>query len=270
MEDIKIAVKKAKKEEKQNPEYLYQLGMRFKNGDEAPLDMFKAAKYFDKAGKLGHAEAHKEHALFWWKTLKDYYFSEIYFKKALEAGCEEAKSLSDEMMREKEEKKALKAAKKSSGQSNAELYEARGATDSELNVFLKQHSLVCCPACGTRLRVAEKKTEGTLTEQYIEIHDKDTSFEKRYGPYTRPTYKGTTETSMLECDACKLSFTKAVRMHLDVKEADPTWKEVFTENNRTEWWYNVTVSYEADKTKTPKDALKIIKKSEGKFKGKYI
>ena len=264
MEDIKIAIKKAKKEEKNNPEYLYQLGMRFKNGDEVKADIFKAAKYFDKAGKLGHAESHKEHALFWWKTVKDYYFTEIYLKKAADAGCEEATALLEEMLSEKENRKKKKDEPK------PELYEAPRSTDSELNVFLKKHSLVRCPACGGKLLITESRKSGELTEQYIEIHDKGTCFEKRYGPYTRPTYEGTSEVRSLECEECKLSFTRTVHMHLDVKEAEPTWKEVFTENNRTEWWYNVTVSYDADKASTPKDALRIIKKSEGKFKGKYI
>ena len=149
MEDIKIAVKKAKKEEKQNPEYLYQLGLRFKNGDEAKADIFKAAKYFEKAGKLGHAEAHKEHALFWWKTVKEYYYSEIYFKKAIEAGSEEAKTLLEEMKQEQEQKAAEKAAKKTaSAKSGAsDLCDVPAHADDMLTSLLKMHTLVRCPSC---------------------------------------------------------------------------------------------------------------------------
>ena len=38
MEDIKVLIKKAKKEEKKNPEFLYQLGLRFKNGEGVDKD----------------------------------------------------------------------------------------------------------------------------------------------------------------------------------------------------------------------------------------
>lgn len=54
MTDIKDLIKKAKKEEKKNPEFLYQLGLRFKNGDECDQSDNKAAKYFEKSADLGH------------------------------------------------------------------------------------------------------------------------------------------------------------------------------------------------------------------------
>jgi len=67
MEDIKILIKKAKKEEKKNPEFLYSLGLRFKNGDGVEQNAKKAAKYFERAADLGHAESQIETAMRWWK-----------------------------------------------------------------------------------------------------------------------------------------------------------------------------------------------------------
>ena len=45
MKDIKELIKKAKKEEKKNPEFLYQLGLCFKNGDNCEQSDKKAEKY---------------------------------------------------------------------------------------------------------------------------------------------------------------------------------------------------------------------------------
>lgn len=76
MEDIKLAVKKAKKEEKQNPEFLLRLGYAFKKGEGTNPDEFKASKYFKKAAKLGNTEAMIQLGLFWWKFIKNYFGGE--------------------------------------------------------------------------------------------------------------------------------------------------------------------------------------------------
>ena len=109
MNEIKELIKKAKKEEKTNPEFLYQLGLRFKNGDGVKADIFKADKYFEKASKLGHLEASVESALFWWKTVKNYYFTEKFLSKAIALGSEEAKELLAQMKEEEAEKKGKHA-----------------------------------------------------------------------------------------------------------------------------------------------------------------
>ena len=63
-------------------------------------------------------------------------------------------------------------------------------------------------------------------------------------------------------------YIKIINTKYDEREAEPTWKEIFTENNRTEWVRVVKISYLADKTKAGKDVLKILKKSEGKYEEK--
>lgn len=277
MGNIKDLIKKAKKEEKENPEFLYQLGLRFKNGEGTNVDMFKAAKYFAKAGKFGHIKAHIEHALFWWKTVKSYYYAEIYLNKAIKLGSEEAKEILTEMKTEEQEKKDNK--KKSfndnlihcSNTKGSDLYEIPKFKDDDYTTFLKNHTLICCPACRGEITVIDHKTQGQLTEQVITIYDKDTIFERKTDPYSKPTYEGQTITQVYECSCCKLVFDKITYTKYEIKDKEETLKEVITMNGGgTEWWRNVKISYNADKTKVGKDVLKILKKSEGKFEGKYF
>ena len=83
MEDIKKLIKKAKKEEKKNPEFLYQLGLRFKNGDNCEQSDKKAEKYFSKAADLGHIQGQIETAIRWWKYWNSYYYANFYLQHNL-------------------------------------------------------------------------------------------------------------------------------------------------------------------------------------------
>lgn len=102
--EFKELLKKAKKEEKKNPEFLYYIGIRFKNGVGIPQSDSKAAKYFDKAASLGHIQSQIEMGLHWWKLWKSYYYANLYFSKAIDQGSEEAKKLLLEMQHTLEDK----------------------------------------------------------------------------------------------------------------------------------------------------------------------
>lgn len=95
--DIKTLIKLSKKEEKYNPEFLYQLGLRFKNGIDVKPNISKAVKYFTKASKLNHVQAHIELGLYWWQFVKAYAPASEYFQKAINKGNKEAKDLLLEM-----------------------------------------------------------------------------------------------------------------------------------------------------------------------------
>ena len=80
METIKELLKKAKREERKNPEFLYQLGLRFKTGDGCDKSDKKAAKYFEKAADLGHIQGQIETAIRWWKHWNSYYYANLYLQ----------------------------------------------------------------------------------------------------------------------------------------------------------------------------------------------
>jgi len=277
MEDIKELIKKAKKEEKKNPEFFYQLGLRFKNGEGVDKDEKKAAKYFEKAADLGHVQGQIETAVRWWKYWNSYYYANLYFQKAIDQGSEEAKNILAEMKNEEAEKKANK--KKlvddnlihCSNKTGQDLYETPKWKDDNYTTFYKNHTLVCCPACRGKIEMVNHKTEGHLTEKVITVYDKGTSFEHRSDPFDKPTYEGQSLTQEYKCQNCKLIFTKTTHTKIEIRDKQDTLKEMITgTGGKTEWWKLVKISYEADKTKVGKDVLKILKKSDGKFEGKYI
>ena len=270
MEDIKVLIKKAKKEEKKNPEFLYKLGLRFKDGVGTDQNDSKAAKYFEKAADLGHAEAQIETAMRWWKYWNSYYYAKLYLNKAIEQGNERAKEILFTLEQEEQAKKAGKNSNvvHCSNVGKLDLYKTPDIKDDDYTKFMKKHTLVCCPACRSKINLIKQNSVGELTKEYITIYDEGTPWEKRSDPYMRPTYDGQTLTQTYECENCKLTFDKIINTKYDEREAEPTWKEIFTENNRTEWVRVVKISYLADKTKAGKDVLKILKKSEGKYEEK--
>ena len=275
MEDIKVLIKKAKKEEKKNAEFLYQLGLRFKNGEGVNIDMFKADKYFAKSGKLGHIKANIEHALFWWKNIKSYYYAEIYLNKAIKLGSDEAKEILAEMKKEEQEKKANKNKATNdnlihcSNKKDSNLYETPKFKDDSYTSFVKYHTLICCPACRNNIKMINNAIVGQLTEQVIKIYDKDTCFERKTEPYSRPTREGQVLTQTYKCESCNLIFDKIIHTKYDERDKEETLKEMITmSGGGTEWWRIVKISYNADNTKIGKDVLKILKKFEGKFEGK--
>lgn len=275
MNEIKELIKKAKKEEKTNPEFLYQLGLRFKNGDGVKADIFKADKYFEKASKLGHLEASVESALFWWKTIKNYYFTEKFLSKAIALGSEEAKELLAQMKEEEAEKKAAKGKVDSdnlihcTNNSDTELYETPKFKDDADTKFTKHHTLICCPACKGKITLTSHSTVGEMTKEYITIYDPDTCFERRSDPYLKPTDEGVTFTQSYECENCKMAFDKITNTRYVEKEKEETLREALTmTGGGTEWWKIMKISYSADQTKVGKDVLRILKKSEGTLERK--
>ena len=276
MEDIKELIKKAKKEEKKNPEFLYQLGLRFKNGEGTDKNEKKAAKYFEKAADLGHVQGQIETAIRWWKYWNSYYYANLYFQKAIDQGSEEAETILNEMKKEEQEKKLKKLKTESdnlihvTNSKGSNLYDTPKFKDDDFTSFTKKHTFICCPACRGVIDITNHKTQGQLTEKVVTVYDKDTIFEHKTGPYEKPTYEGQTITQTYECESCKLKFDKVTHIRYEEKDKQETLKEMVTmTGGGTEWWKIVKISYVADKTKIGKDVLKILKKSEGKFEGRY-
>lgn len=275
MEDIKELIKKAKKEEKKNPEFLYQLGLRFKNGEGTDKNEKKAAKYFEKAADLGHVQGQIETAIRWWKYWNSYYYANLYFQKAIAQGSEEAKNILEEMKCEETEKKANK--KKSlndnlihcSNEKSSDLFERVKFKDNAYTTFFKNHTFVCCPACRGKIKMLNETIDGQLTEKKVWIFDKGTSFEHRSDPFDNPTYEGQTLTQEYQCQDCSLIFKKTTHTKYIEKDKEQSLKQVLTDKwAGLEWLRTVTISYSADETKVGKDVLKVLKKSEGKFEGK--
>ena len=275
MEEIQQLIAKAKKEEKKNPQFLYELGLRFKRGEGVEQSDKKAAKYFEKAADLGHREAQVETGLRWWKYWHSYYYANLYLQKAIAQGSEEAKTILQEMEEEKQAKKESKQAAKAdclihcSNKKGAALYEVPKFRDSQYITFCKNHTLVRCPACRGEIGVIAKKKQGALTQMGCWVYDKGTPFEHRSEEVEEPTYAGETLTETYRCLSCCLTFDKITNKKYEVRDATPTWREVLTDSAwKTEWWSVVQISYKADPAKVGKDVLKVLKKSEGRFEGK--
>ena len=275
MEDIKELIKKAKKEEKKNPEFLYQLGLIFKNGEGVDKDDKKAAKYFEKAADLGHIQGQIETAIRWWKYWNSYYYANLYLQKAIDQGSEEAKNILEEMKSEEAEKKASKNKTANdnlihcSNRTGQDLFEKAKFKDDAYTTFCKKHTFVCCPACRGKIKMLNETINGQLTEKMVWIHDKGTSFEHRSDPFDHPTNEGQTLTQEYQCLDCNLTFTKTTHTKYIEKDKEQSFKQMLTDKwAGLEWWKNVTISYNADKTKVGKDVLKVLKKSEGKFESK--
>lgn len=125
MEDIKLAVKKAKKEEKENPEFLLKLGYVFKRGEGTKPSEDKASKYFRMAAKLGNDEAMVQMGLYWWKYIGSRSAGEEWFTKAANLGNEEAQKYLDEILAEKQAKADAKQAKADAKQAKADAKQAK-------------------------------------------------------------------------------------------------------------------------------------------------
>ena len=234
MEDIKQLIKKAKKEEKKNPEFLYQLGLRFKNGEGVEANYGKAYKYFTKAADMGHIQGQVETAICWWKYYHSYYYANLYFLKAIEQGSEEAKQLLEQMQQEKTSKKSVKTPNDNlihcNGEKGVDLCETPKFKDDEYTSFYKKHTLVCCPACRGKIEVVSHNIEGQLTKDVVMVFDKDSIFERRSDPYLKPTSQGQTLTQEYECKNCKLKFTKTTHTLYIEKDKPEKFKEMMTIN----------------------------------------
>lgn len=277
MDDIKELIKKSKKEEKNNAEFLYQLGLRFKNGDGTNADMFKAAKFFKKAGKLGHANAHLEHALFWWKTIKAYYYAEVYFKKAAELGVKEAEELLAEMKTEEMEKKNKKLKDKEddgffhcTNKNGPDLFEPLKFKDSSYRSFYKEHTFVRCPACRGEIECIGKSVDGELTKKVTTLYSYGTAIYHQTDVYEEPTVGGQTVIETFQCknEDCEFGYSKKTQTKLEIRDAEFKFKDMFRDSYDTEWWRIETITYASGRTQTGKDLLNVLKKAGGKYEGK--
>ena len=261
MDEIKELIKKAKKEEKKNPEFLYQLGLRFKNGDGVDANMFKASKYFEKACKLGHVEAHVENALFWWKTVNSYYYAKPYLNKAIELGSERAYEILFEMEDEELLKKLAKEEKKNDGlfhvtkKSGGDLFDSPRFKDDALTSFSKSHSFIRCPACRGEIELVIGDICGELFQDAYRIYNKGTPRETRSDIFSMPTKCGEEIFQGYVCKHCDFRFAKITRKRYESRD-DGLWRIV-------EFFYLPAV----DET-TGKDLLKVLKKAEGKHEEK--
>lgn len=275
MEDIKELMKKAKKEEKKNPEFLYQLGLRFKNGEGVDKDEKKAAKYFEKAADLGHVQGQIETAIRWWKYWKSYYYANLYFQKAIDQGSKEAKSILAEMKNEEAEKQANKNKSVNddlihcSNKTGQDLFEKPKFKDDTYTIFCKEHTFVCCPACRGKIKMLSNTTEGQLSEKLVWVYNKGTSSERLSDSFDNPTYEGQTSIQEYQCQDCNLVFVKTTHTKYIEKDKEQSFKQVLTDTwAGLEWCRNVTISYHADETKVGKDVLKVLRLGEGKFEDK--
>jgi hypothetical protein len=261
MDEIKELIKKAKKEEKKNPEFLYQLGLRFKNGDGVDANMFKASKYFEKACKLGHVEAHIESALFWWKTVNSYYYAKPYLNKAIELGSDKAKTVLCEMEDEELLKKLAKEEKKNDGlfhvtnKSGGDLFDSPKFKDDALTSFSKSHSFIRCPACRGEIELVIGDICGELFQDAYRIYNKGTPRETRSDIFSMPTDDGQVVIHGYICKDCDFRFIKITQTKYESRDSG--------------LWKTVEISYlPVYKEKTGSDLLKVIKKAEGKYEKK--
>lgn len=268
MEDINELIKKAKKEEKKNPEFLYQLGLRFKNGDGVEAHYGKAYKYFTKAADMGHIQGQIETALCWWKYYHSYYYADLYFNKAIKQGSEEAQQLLEQMQQEKENKKQAKLPKDNlihcTGPKDVALYETPKFKDDAYTTFCKEHTLICCPACRKEIIQAGYQVDGELTYRMLTFYAGMSMFATDDGQKITQTYK---------CNHCGMVFTKTTHTTVEKKDKPVTFKEMLTMSDSAggyEWWQHIEVKHQADKTKVGKDVLKVLKKFDGEFDGKYL
>ena len=276
MEDIKELIKKAKKEEKKNAEFLYQLGLRFKNGDGVEAHYGKAYKYFTKSAYLGHIQGQIETALCWWKYYHSYYYADLFFNKAIGQGSEQAKQLLEQMQQEKESKKQAKLPNDNlihcTGSKDVSLYEIPKFKDNDYTSFCKRHTLICCPACRKEIIQAGYQVDGELCDKMMTIYNHGTSFATTSAPYVSPTINGQTITQTYKCKHCEMVFSKTTHTVLKEKDKPVTFKEMITmaySAGATEFWQHVEVKHQADATKVGKDVLKVLKKFDGKFDGKW-
>jgi hypothetical protein len=261
MNEIKDLIKKAKKEEKKNPEFLYQLGLRFKNGDGVTANMFKASKYFEKACKLGHVEAHVENALFWWKTVNSYYYAKPYLNKAIELGSERAYEILFEMEDEELLKKLAKEEKKNDGlfhvtnKSGGDLFDSPRFKDDALTSFSKSHSFIRCPACRGEIELVMGDSAGKLFKNAVRIRNFGTPEASVSSVFSMPTQGGEEIFQGYICKNCDFRFAKITRKRYESRD-DGLWRIV-------EFFY-----LPAEDETTGKDLLRVLKKAEGKYEEK--
>lgn len=141
---IKFAMKKVKKEEKKNAEFLLQLGYAFLNGEGTPVNKFKANKYFDKAASLGNVEGLIQTGLLWWKFFNIQYYAKEYFTKAVNLGSEEAKKYLEAIA---EENKAKQEAKQARQEAAAERKEKLDWAKKKYNYALQTGSSLDMETC---------------------------------------------------------------------------------------------------------------------------
>ena len=246
MEDIKALIKKAKREEKKNLEFLYELGLRFKNGEGTPKDERMANTYFMKAGNKGHIKAQIESALIWWKYHKSYSTAKFYFSMAVEQGDETAKTLLAQMELEKVEKDSdglYHCAKKGDA-----LFEAPRFKDDPVTAFIKNHTFISCPACRGKLEQFHAESDGTLIENVRNEYD-DGSVEE----CLEPSKDGASVYQAFECRKCSFRFLKGMNTTVYRNEKD----------NGT-LWKRVEIQYRAISEDVGDDILKLLKKTSGK------
>ncbi len=255
-------------------ELYYKIGCIYKNKNQ----MHKSLVYFWSGCKLEDPNCCYEYAMDLGKYGSNQERKAEYLVKATKAGHKEAEK---ELLKMKPKYKndATESENKNitnrpssskiytmNSNWNVDLFEPYGSGSRD-QIFLKQHTIVKCPACKGELELQEYTPNGELYNEYITVYDKGTSSEHYGSKFNIYTKEGQAIVSVNKCKKCGYEFKTTRHTILKEKEKESFRNMLKSYGRETELHAKITIEHESI-SPCDDELKKFLKKSGGKFDGK--